>query len=231
MKEKGVHPQAIAAVFVEPIQGEGGYIVPPEEFLEQVRSFCDEFGIIMVDDEIQSGNGRTGKYFAIENWDVVPDIITLAKGLGSGMPIGAIIAKESAMTWPPGSHGSTFGGNPVSCAASLATIDLIEAGLMKNAEIMGEYLLNRLSELRKKHNIISDVRGIGLMQAIEFSVNNKLSPDLSHLFEQSCFKKGLLVLSCGESAIRLAPPLIVDETHIDIAVDIMGQVLEEMNIV
>ena len=230
LKEKRVHPQTIAAVFVEPIQGEGGYIVPPEEFLEQIRSFCDEFGIIMVDDEIQSGNGRTGKYFAIENWGVVPDIITLAKGLGSGMPIGAIIAKESAMTWPPGSHGSTFGGNPVSCAASLATIDLIEAGLMKNAEIMGEYLRNRLSELRKKHNIISDVRGIGLMQAIEFSVNNELSPDLSHLFEQSCFKKGLLVLSCGESAIRLAPPLIVDETHIDIAMDIMGQVLEEMNI-
>ena len=168
LKKKGINPETIAAIFVEPIQGEGGYIVPPSDFLKQIRSFCDEFGIMMVDDEVQSGNGRTGKYFAIENWDVVPDIITLAKGLGSGMPIGSIIAKENVMTWPPGSHGSTFGGNPVSCAAAIATIDLIENGLMKNAEITGEYLHHRLLKLQKRYRIISDARGIGLMQAIEF---------------------------------------------------------------
>ena len=230
LKKKGVNPETIAAIFVEPIQGEGGYIVPPSDFLKQIRSFCDEFNIMMVDDEVQSGNGRTGKYFAIENWDVVPDIITLAKGLGSGMPIGSIIAKENVMTWPPGSHGSTFGGNPVSCAAAIATIDLIENGLMKNAEITGEYLHHRLLKLQKRYRIISDARGIGLMQAIEFSDDNKLSPNLAYLFEQSCFKKGLLVLGCGKSAIRLAPPLIVEQTDIDIALEIIDQVLGEMNL-
>jgi 4-aminobutyrate aminotransferase len=223
-----VAPDEVAAVFVEPIQGEGGHIVPPPEYLPRLRKLCDEFGILLVADEIQCGMGRTGRFFAMEHRDIVPDIITLGKGLASGMPLSAIMAKKSVMTWPKGSHGSTFGGNPVCCAASLATLKLLEDGLMENARRMGEALRQELERLKDKYPVIGDVRGEGLMLALEFIEDpgsKKRSPEYAEKFVQACFQEGLLVLGCGESSVRLAPPLIVSSSDIDSAVGIMDSVL------
>ena len=183
--------ESFAAIFVEPIQGEGGYIIPHDEFLPQLREMCNEYGILLVADEIQSGVGRTGKFFAVEHWDVIPDIITLAKGLGSGMPIGAIIGTDQVMSWPPGSHGSTFGGNPVSCAASLATLTLVENELMENARKMGPYLLRRLSKLETKYKRVKNIRGKGLMIAMDLYQNDQPSHEAAYQFEQKCFQNGL----------------------------------------
>jgi len=229
-----VAPDEIAAVFIEPIRGEGGYVVPPVEFLQYWRDFCDEHGAVLVFDEVQSGIGRTGAMFASQNFGVFPDVTLSAKGLGSGMPIGAIIARESVMSWEQGSHGSTFAGNPVCCAAALATLDLVEGGLAENARKMGELLLEGLLELKQKHETIGDVRGMGLMIGIEF-VRDRLTKEphegLASQLELAAFERGLLLLGCGRSTIRLAPPLLVDEEDVSIALRILDESLESLALV
>ena len=225
-------PRDVAAVFVEPLQGEGGYVLPPRGWLAALRQLCDRHGILLVLDEVQSGIGRTGKMFACEHEGVVPDILVTAKGLGSGMPIGAIIAKESISTWESGSHGSTFGGNPVCCAAALATLDLVQRELIANARARGEQLAAGLKTLAAKHGCIGDVRGVGLMQGIEFVTDRESrepAGELAHRLEQLAFGKGLLVLAAGKNALRLAPPLVVDESDVKLALAILDQCLSELD--
>ncbi len=226
---KEVAPDEVAAVFVEPIQGEGGYLVPPPEFHRDLRALCDRHGILFVADEIQSGMGRTGKMFAIEHWGVEPDIICLAKGIASGMPLGAIVAREELMDWPPGAHASTFGGNPVSCAAALETIALIEDGLMANAARQGAFLMAELEKLKRKHSAIGDVRGKGLMIGFDMvAADGSPAPEEAECLVQASFHKGLLLLRCGESAIRLCPPLVVTQEHCETALTIMSECLDTM---
>jgi 4-aminobutyrate aminotransferase len=226
-----VRPEEVAALFVEPIQGEGGYVVPPPEFLPMLQEICRKHGILLVADEIQSGFGRTGKMFASEHWGIEPDILCAAKGIASGMPLGAMIAREEISTWTRSTHGSTFGGNPVACAAALATIQLIEEGLAKNAATVGAFLKNGLSALKSRHAEISDVRGLGLMVGVEFERSDgSHAPDgqLRDRVMQRCFEKGLLVLSCGESTLRFCPPLIVTEEESATAVEIFDNALAEV---
>ena len=223
----------IAAVIVEPILGEGGYVIPRREFLEYWRDFCDEHGALLIFDEIQTGVGRTGKMFAAEHFEVIPDVILLAKGLGSGMPIGAIIAKESTMTWDVGTHGSTFGGNPVCCAAAMATLDLVEESLAKNAGRMGGLLLPGARELAAKHDIIGDVRGVGLMIGIEFVKDRATKEPYDGIvaqIERAALGKGLLLLGCGRSTIRIAPPLVIDEEDVRSGLRILDEVLTELRV-
>ncbi|HWZ61095.1 MAG TPA: acetyl ornithine aminotransferase family protein [Gemmatimonadaceae bacterium] len=213
-----VDPHDVAAIFVEPIQGEGGYIVPPPGYLQALRDLCDKYGILLVFDEIQSGIGRTGKMFACEWAGVEPDILLTAKGLASGMPLGAIIASESIMRWGAGAHGSTFGGNPVSCAAALATLDLVEQGLMANAARMGDRLMAGVRELAARHETIGDIRGLGLMIGVEFvadRVSRTPAPGIVHDLVLDAFGRGLLLLGCGKSTLRLAPPLVIDADDVD----------------
>ena len=219
---KRLDPRDVAAIVVEPIQGEGGYIVPPKGFLSKLRAICDEHGILLIMDEVQSGIGRTGKMFACQHESVVPDIVVVAKGLASGMPLGAFIARADLMKWKPGAHGSTFGGNPVCCAAALATLDLVEKEFMKNARAMGEILIAKARDLQSKTKTITDVRGRGLMVAIELK-----DPALVKRVVLSAFRKGVLLLSAGKSAIRLAPPLVIDEEDIDIALSTIGDLLSD----
>ncbi|MBM4186842.1 MAG: acetyl ornithine aminotransferase family protein [Gemmatimonadetes bacterium] len=224
-------PSDVAAIFVEPIQGEGGYVIPPAEFLPALRSLCDAHGILLVCDEVQSGIGRTGKMFASEHAGVEPDIITVAKGLGSGMPIGAFIAKESLMTWGAGAHGTTFGGNPVSCAAALATLDLVEGQYRANAETLGRYLLDGVHRLGEEFAVIGEVRGLGLMIGIEFvkdRATREPHPELVAALVQRAFQRGLLLLSAGRSALRLAPPLVIDREDADIALGLIREILREL---
>jgi 4-aminobutyrate aminotransferase len=225
-------PKDVAAIFVEPIQGEGGYIVPPAGYLPALRELCDRHGILLVADEVQSGVGRTGKMFACEHEGVEPDILLTAKGLGSGMPIGAMISEESITTWESGSHGSTFGGNPVCCAAALATLDLVEGGLMANAARMGERVLARATSLKEKHRCIGDVRGRGLMVGIEFvkdRATREPAGQLVHDLVQRAFRQGLLLLGAGKSTLRLAPPLVVDQNDVDTAMDMIDACLAELD--
>jgi 4-aminobutyrate aminotransferase len=225
-------PKDVAAIFVEPIQGEGGYIVPPAGYLPALRELCDRHGILLVADEVQCGVGRTGKMFACEHEGVEPDILVTAKGLGSGMPIGAMISKESVTTWESGSHGSTFGGNPVCCAAALATLDLVEGGLMANAVRMGERLLARAASLKEKHPCIGDVRGRGLMVGVEFvkdRTTREPAGELVHDLVQRAFRQGLLLLGAGKSTLRLAPPLVVDQNDVDTAMDMIDACLAELD--
>jgi len=223
-----VSPDEIAAIFVEPILGEGGYVVPPLEFHQKLREFTSQHGILLVADEIQSGMGRTGKFLAMEHFKVEPDVVLLAKGLASGLPLGAVIAKEKYMSWEPGTHGSTFGGNPVACEASLATLELLEAGLMTNAIKMGDRLLGQLKKVQKNHPLIGDVRGKGLMIGVELVKNRRTrepAVTTTNKVVQDAFRKGLLLLPCGESVIRFAPPLVVDSDQVDRAVDIFSEIL------
>ena len=224
-----VAPAEVAAIFVEPIQGEGGYIVPPPEFLPTLEDLCRRHGILLVVDEIQSGFGRTGKMFACEHWGIEPDMLCVAKGIASGMPLGAMIAREEISTWTRSTHGSTFGGNPVACAAALATISLIEDGLSQNAREVGIYLKESLAKLPSLHPRISDVRGLGLMIGVEFAKNNG-KPDARFRDQVifKCFDQGLLLLSCGESTIRFCPPLIVKRDEVDVAAGIFDAVLTEL---
>jgi 4-aminobutyrate aminotransferase len=219
-----VDPREVAAVFIEPILGEGGYVVPPKSFLQELRRICDKHGILLVFDEIQSGIGRTGHMFAAEHFGVMPDIVLSAKGIASGMPLGAIIAKESVMTWPRGSHGSTYGGNPVCCAAALATLDVVE-GLMENVRTTGDLLIKGLKDLQKRFPTLGDVRGVGLMVGAEFVHPQTREPASAYVgdLEQLAFQKGLLLLSCGKSTIRFAPPLVVGPHE----VNVMLRILEE----
>ena len=224
-------PRDVAAIFIEPIQGEGGYIVPPPDYLPALRALCDRYGILLVADEVQSGVGRTGKMFACEHEGVEPDILLTAKGLGSGMPIGAMVAKESITTWESGSHGSTFGGNPVCCAAALATLDLVENGLMANAVRMGERLLAGACVLMNKHPNIGDVRGRGLMVGMEFvkdRATREPHPELVQQLVQRSFREGLLLLGAGKSSLRLAPPLVIDEHDLDTALSMIDACLGEL---
>jgi 4-aminobutyrate aminotransferase len=224
-------PDDVAAVFVEPIQGEGGYVVPPAGWLADLRALCDQHGILLVFDEVQCGVGRTGRMFACEHEGVEPDVLLTAKGLGSGMPIGAIISKESVTRWERGAHGSTFGGNPVCCAAALATLDLVEGGLAANAERMGTRLLAGLRALAERHPSIGDVRGVGLMIGIELVANRTTrepAPDLVHALQQRAFERGLLVLGAGKSTLRLAPPLVIDEYDVDTALGMIDECLGEI---
>jgi 4-aminobutyrate aminotransferase len=197
--------ESVAAVFVEPIQGEGGYLVPPDDFLPRLRELTAKNGILLVADEVQSGMGRTGHLLAVEHWDVEPDIVCLAKGIASGLPLGAFIARAEQMSWPPGSHGSTFGGNPLACAAALVTLDLLEEGLIENAAKVGAQLQDGLREIAATHSDITDVRGLGLMVALEL----KTAEQASQLV-QSAFERGLLLLTAGSRAVRLCPPLVLD---------------------
>jgi 4-aminobutyrate aminotransferase len=223
-----VSPDEIAAVIVEPILGEGGYVIPEPGFLQYWRDFCDEHGAVLVFDEIQSGVGRTGAMWASEVLGVVPDVTLSAKGLGSGMPIAAIIADERVMSWDPGSHGSTYAGNPVSCAAALATLDVLDAAALAQVRRTGALLLDGLRALQTKHEIIGDVRGVGLMVGIEF-VRDRATKEpfegITGEIERAAFERGLLLLGCGRSALRLAPPLIIDEDDVAIALRILDESL------
>lgn len=225
-----VPPDEVAAIVVEPIQGEGGYIVPPPNFHRELKQLAERYGILYVADEVQSGMGRTGQMFAMEHWDVVPDIICLAKGIASGMPLGAIVADTSIMNWPPGAHASTFGGNPVSCVASLETISLLQESLLNNAVEVGEFLLERLGPLADTHPQVGDVRGRGLMLALELVEDRhtkKPAVEQRDRVIQCCFQKGLLLLPCGPSSIRLSPPLVVREAQAKTAVQILAAALSE----
>jgi 4-aminobutyrate aminotransferase len=220
-------PQEIAAIVVEPIQGEGGYIVPEDGFLQRIRDICDRYGILMVVDEVQAGMGRTGRLFAIEHWGVMPDIITTAKGIASGMPLGAILSRPEFMTWPPGSHATTFGGNPVACAAGIATLKLLENGLMTNATHMGNLLQAGLTQLHERFPQISLPRGKGLMVAVDlWDEEGNLDPQLRDRIIQEAFLRGLLLLGCGKAAIRFCPPLVINNNQIQIALDILSEILQ-----
>lgn len=216
-------PEEVAAIVVEAVQGEGGYIPAPGGFLKELRRICDEHGIMLVVDEVQSGMGRTGKMFATEHYGVEPDIMCLAKGIGSGLPIGVCVARADIMDWHKGAHASTFGGNPVCIAAALKTIELLENGLTENARVVGEYLQNGLRELLNKYDCIGDVRGLGLMIGVEF-VESKASmtaaPELRDRVEIECFNRGLIILGCGTSTIRWSPPLILTKENVDVALEI-----------
>jgi 4-aminobutyrate aminotransferase len=225
-----VRPEEVAAIFVEPIQGEGGYVVPPPEYLPMLQELCRKHGVLLVLDEIQSGFGRTGKMFASEHWGIEPDILCVAKGIASGMPLGAMIARDEISTWTRSTHGSTFGGNPVACAAALATIQLLEEGLVKNAAVVGGFLKEKLMELRPRFAEISEVRGLGLMIGVEFERNDgSHAPDgkLRDRVMQKCFEKGLLLLSCGESTLRFCPPLIVAEKEVATAIGLFEAAIAE----
>ncbi len=215
----------VAAVLVEPIQGEGGYLVPPDGFLAGLRELCDRHGILLIFDEVQSGIGRTGKMFAAEHWDVAPDIMTLAKGLGSGLPIGMVVAKRGIMqNWTRGAHGNTFGGNPLCCAAALATIDLVEREYCANAAQVGEYFMQRLEAFAASEPSIGEIRGKGLMIGMEL-VADKRSKTPAREFCQAlitrAFHNGLLLLSCGASTIRFMPPLMIDNSDVDEAIHLL----------
>ncbi|MDF1563010.1 MAG: acetyl ornithine aminotransferase family protein [Deltaproteobacteria bacterium] len=229
--ESVVSPDDIAAIFLEPMLGEGGYVIPPKSFLEDLRALCDETGILLVFDEIQTGAGRTGHMWAADYYGVAPDVLLSAKGLGSGISIGAIVARGSIMKWAPGSHGSTFGGSPVGCAAALATLDLIEGGLLENARVMGEKLKAGMEKLMEKHAVIGDVRGVGLFIGVEFVKDRESKEPHSQLTEdlmQLAFRKGLLLLSCGNSTIRLAPPLVIDDYDVETGLAILDECLTEL---
>jgi 4-aminobutyrate aminotransferase len=223
--KRNLPPQEVAAIFVEAIQGEGGYIVPPDEFLIGLRELCDEHGILLVDDEVQAGMGRTGKMWAMEHSGVVPDVICFAKGVASGLPLGGIIAKADLMTWGAGSHASTFGGNPVSCAAALATIDLLENGLMENAARVGEFIMARLRRIG--HPLICDVRGRGLMIGIELSHDGEPATQERDAIIQKAFERGLLLLPCGANVVRFCPPLILTEEEASMGLEILEDILRE----
>jgi 4-aminobutyrate aminotransferase len=225
-----VPPEDVAAIFVEIIQGEGGYIVPPKDFHTALYQLTRDYDILYVADEVQSGMGRTGKMFASEHFGIVPDIITLAKGIASGLPLSATVASEKIMNWEPGSHASTFGGNPVSCQAALSTIKLLEGGLVDNAAKQGAYMIHELKELERTCPIIGDVRGLGLMLAVEIVKDKKTktyAPEARDRIIQKAFSKGLLLLGCGRSAIRFCPPLIVSKKDADIALSILEECLKE----
>jgi 4-aminobutyrate aminotransferase len=222
-------PEEVAAIFVEPIQGEGGYVVAPDVFLQELRRICDRHGILLVADEVQSGVGRTGKWWAFEHAGVEPDILCIAKGIASGMPLGVTISKAEIMDWVPGSHASTFGGNPVSIAASLATLDVIEQeGLLRNSSEVGNHMLKRMADWPTKHALIGDVRGRGLMLGVEV-VKDKRTKEYAAAerdrIVQEAFERGILFLGCGPSTIRIAPPLVVTKAEADLALEALEQAI------
>ncbi len=213
-----VPPDEVAGILVETIQGEGGYIVPPPGFFPALRKLCDKHEILLIIDEVQCGMGRTGKWWAIEHFGVEPDMVTIAKGIASGVPLGACLARQSIMDWERGSHGNTFGGNPIACAAALATFELIQDQYLANAEEVGQYTLDALEEIQARHPSIGDVRGKGLMIGVEFVENRETKEPAKHLYErvvELAFERGLLLLGCGKSVIRVAPALSISKPEID----------------
>ncbi len=221
-------PSEVAGIVVEAVQGEGGYIPAPPEVLREIRRICDEHGIMMIVDEVQSGMGRTGKMFAIEHSGVKPDIMCLAKGIGSGMPIGATVAKAEIMSWHKGAHASTFGGNPVCIASALKTIELLQNGLVDNARDVGKYLEIGLGKLKDKYKQIGDVRGLGMMLGVEFvKENGEPDAELRDKIEMACFNRGLIILGCGTSTIRWSPPLILTRENVDVALEIFDAAIAE----
>lgn len=221
-------PGDVAGILVETIQGEGGYIVPPDDFYPALRALCDKYDILLILDEVQSGMGRTGKWWAVEHFGIEPDVITSAKGIASGMPLGACIARKSVMDWEVGTHGNTYGGNPVSCAASLATIDLIEKQFMQNAKEVGAYAMEALEEIQARHPVIGEVRGKGLMIGVELVKDRDTKEPAKELTERLvdlAFERGLLTLSCGQSVIRIAPPLAITKSEMDEGLQIFEDAL------
>ncbi|MEX2261366.1 MAG: acetyl ornithine aminotransferase family protein [Bryobacteraceae bacterium] len=224
--------EEVAAIVVEPIQGEGGYVVPPAKFLHELRRIADRFGMLLIFDEVQSGMGRTGKMWAAEHFDVVPDVFTVAKGIASGMPLGATVAKAQWMQWKPGSHASTFGGNPVSIAAALATIELLEEELLENATRVGARMMERMREWPKRFPVVGDVRGLGLMLGFELvrdQATREPFPDLRNEIVQQAFERGLLILGAGDSTIRLSPPLNISADQADFALELLEECLGPPN--
>jgi 4-aminobutyrate aminotransferase len=224
-------PEEVAAILVEPIQGEGGYVIPPAKFHQELRRIADKYGMLLIHDEVQSGMGRTGRMFASEHFGVVPDIVTIAKGIASGMPLGATVARADVMNWPPGAHASTFGGNPVSIAAALATIDLLEESLLENAVQQGIYLMARMRDWPRKFKYVGDVRGLGLMIGIEIvrdQHTKERAPALRDRMETMAFERGLLTLGAGPNSIRLCPPLVITREQADFALDTLEQCLRAL---
>jgi 4-aminobutyrate aminotransferase len=222
-------PDEVAAIVVEPIQGEGGYIIPPKNFLGELARLAERHGILLVLDEVQCGMGRTGKLWAAEHFGVTPDIFAAAKGIASGLPLGATIARSEIMNWPAGAHASTFGGNPVACAASLATLDLLERELIANARDIGAYILDRLGSFPRRFPKVGDVRGLGLMIGIELvhdQQSKERAPELRDRIVNMAFERGLLVLGAGRNAIRLSPPLVITRDQADFAVDTLEECLK-----
>ena len=226
-----VSPDEVAAVLVEPIQGEGGYVVPPAHFLQRLRELTSKHGMLLIADEVQSGMGRTGRMFACEHFDLDVDIITIAKGIASGMPLGVTAARADVMTWPPGAHASTFGGNPVSAAAALATIKVLKDGIIQNCATVGAHMLERLKGLMDKHQIIGDVRGKGLMIGVELvrdrTTKERATTERDRVV-QAMFHKGVLILGAGRNAIRFAPPMVLTKDQADTIVDIFDEVLTQL---
>ncbi|HNV72654.1 MAG TPA: aminotransferase class III-fold pyridoxal phosphate-dependent enzyme, partial [Candidatus Ozemobacteraceae bacterium] len=224
--------EEVAAFIIEPIQGEGGYVVPPPDYHQNLKKLAEKYGILYVVDEVQSGMGRTGKMFAIEHWGVEPDIVATAKGIASGLPLGAIIAKADVMNaWEPGCHASTFGGNPVACAAANATVALLESELMDNARKMGEVIVKGLKALQKRLMCIGDVRGMGLMIGVELVHDrrtNEPDPKLRDALVTEMYKQGIIVLGCGSHTLRLCPPLVVNREQCDFVVETIGKCLEKL---
>jgi 4-aminobutyrate aminotransferase len=224
-------PDEVAAVVVEPIQGEGGYVVPPKAFLQGLRELTRQHGIVLVLDEVQSGMGRTGKMFAAEHFDVTGDVVNIAKGIASGLPLGITCARADVMSWPPGAHASTFGGNPVSCAAALVTIKLLREQYVQNAATVGEHLMNGLRELQNKHQIVGDVRGRGLMIGVELVKDRKTKEravDERNALVQAMFRRGVLILGAGRNAVRFAPPLVLTRAQADIVLRLFDEALAEI---
>ncbi len=223
-----VSPDEVAAVLVEPIQGEGGYVVPAKQFHQRLRALTEKHGILLIADEVQSGMGRTGKMFACEHFGIDADIVTVAKGIASGLPLGVMSARSELMTWPPGAHASTFGGNPVSAAAALATIRVLKNGIMRNAEVVGDYLMGRLRALMDKHAIIGDVRGKGLMIGVELvrdrTTKERATTERDRIV-QGMFQRGVLMLGAGRNALRFAPPMVLTKDQADTVVTIFDEVL------
>lgn len=224
--------EEVAAIFVEAIQGEGGYIVPPKDFLKRLTLLAKSYGILLVIDEVQSGMGRTGKMFASDHVNAVPDVMTLAKGIASGLPLGAIVAKNNIMdAWESGSHANTFGGNPIACEAALATIELLQGGLIQNAKKMGDLFFKQLREMQKNHRLMGDVRGMGLMVGVELvkdrETKEKAIRERDQII-QNCFEKGLLVLGCGENSVRFMPPLTVTGKEVEEGLGIFEAVLTQV---
>jgi 4-aminobutyrate aminotransferase len=223
LMKKIVAPEEVAAVVVEPVLGEGGYIVPPDGWLQALRELCDRHGILLICDEVQSGMGRTGKMWAVEHFGVEPDILLAGKGIASGMPLGAMIAKDSVMTWTKGTHGSTYGGNPLSCAAAIATLDVIaREELLENAAKVGDLVMNGLRDIQSRHEAIREVRGLGLMIGVELPDH-----ETQAAVERAAFERGLLMLGCGEASIRISPALVFREDQARVALELFEEVVAE----
>ncbi|HEV3120273.1 MAG TPA: acetyl ornithine aminotransferase family protein [Isosphaeraceae bacterium] len=218
-------PDELAAIFVEPIQGEGGYVVPPPEFLPGLRALCDSHGILLVLDEVQTGMGRTGKLFASEHWGVAGDIVCLAKGIANGLPLGAIVARTDVMDWPSGSHASTFGGNPVACAAALATLRLVQTRYRANAVRRGDELRAGLAEIARAHPLVHEVRGLGLMIGVEVREHGEPAPVIRDRLVELAFRRGLLLLPCGLSTVRISPPLCLTSRQVQIGLTLFETAL------